>query len=303
MPWMGSKANIAAIVALNVADLQDGIVYFASTEKAWLVLEKTNTTATANDKSCFTAIGGGRWFLSRDSKVVATTIPTGAAAIGTRWVYQENGAVNSYDSVISYIYNGTTWIELDARVRISTGTPASLSKTPNSNRESWLNTTTGVVSNALNGSWVIPSSPAPTPTPTPTPTPAPTPAPGTIGINQTVNGYLDYVLDGDEEVVQNWMDFGLTGTITNQSITITLSSTAFEPYIRMYATHGLFTAGGAALPNSASDEDQVGIVQFTFTPLTVNIGDVFRIEVTSYNNDNNPSDKDTGNFVLSTVSP
>ncbi len=33
MPWMGSKANIAAIVALNVADLQDGIVYFASTEK------------------------------------------------------------------------------------------------------------------------------------------------------------------------------------------------------------------------------------------------------------------------------
>jgi len=282
-------------VALNVADLQDGIVYFASTEKAWLVLEKTNTTATANDKSCFTAIGGGRWFLSRDSKVVATTIPTGAAAIGTQWVYQENGAVNSYDSVISYIYNGTTWIELDARVRISTGTPASLSKTPNSNRESWLNTTTGVVSNALNGSWVIPSSP--------TPTPAPTPAPGTIGINQTVNGYLDYVLDGDEEVVKNWMDFGLTGTITNQSITITLSSTAFEPYIRMYATHGIYNGDGSGSAGVASDEDQDGIVQFTFTPLTVNIGDVFRIEVTSYNNDNNSSNTDTGNFVLSTVSP
>jgi len=297
MPWMGSKANIAAITALSVTDLEDGIVYFASTEKAWLVLEKTNTTATANDKSCFTAIGGGRWFLSRDSKVVATTIPTGAAAIGTRWVYQENGAVNSYDSVISYIYNGTTWIELDARVRISTGTPASLSKTPNSNRESWLNTTTGVVSNALNGSWVIPSSPTPTPAPTPAPTPE------TIGINQTVNGFLDYEVDEFGDVIKNWIEYIITGFVVNQPITITLDTTAseaFEPYLIVKEGPNQF---GFA---SDADGDPIygnadGIAELTITPGLANL--VYTIIVTSYNNNDNSSNTETGDFVLSTVSP
>ena len=154
MAWMGSKVNIAAITALNVTDYQDGILFFALAEKVWLVLEKTNTTAIANGRSCFTATGGGRWFLPRDSEVVANTTPTGGAATGTRWRYQENNAANSYDSVISYIYNGTTWVEIDTRMRLHTGTPASLSKTPNSNRESWKDTSTGIVYTAFNGGWV-----------------------------------------------------------------------------------------------------------------------------------------------------
>jgi hypothetical protein len=151
---MGSKANIAAIVALSVTDLEDGIVFYASAEKVWLALAKTDTTSTANSKSCFTATGGGRWFISRDSTVVATTTPTGAAAIGTRWIYQENGAVNTYDSVLSYVYNGTAWVETDTRMRLHTGTPASLSKTPNSNRETWKDTSTGTVYTAFNGGWI-----------------------------------------------------------------------------------------------------------------------------------------------------
>jgi hypothetical protein len=154
MAWMGSKTNIAAITALNVSTLQDGILFFALAEKVWLTLVKTDTTSTANGKSCFTATGGGRWFISRDSEVVASTLPTGGAATGTRWLYQENGAVNSYDSVISYIYNGTAWVELDARMRLHTGTPASLTKTPNSNRETWKNTSTGIIYTAFNGGWV-----------------------------------------------------------------------------------------------------------------------------------------------------
>jgi hypothetical protein len=154
MPWMGSKANIAAIVALDVTTLQDGITFWAIAEKTWLALVKTDTTSTANSKSCYTATGGGRWFISRDSTVVATTTPTGAAAIGTRWIYQENGAVNTYDSVLSYVYNGTAWVEVDARMRLHTNTPASLTKTPNSNRESWKDTSTGIVYNAFNGGWV-----------------------------------------------------------------------------------------------------------------------------------------------------
>ena len=154
MPWMGSRASIAAITALDVTDYQDGILFFALAEKTWLVLTKSDTTSTANSKSCFTATGGGRWFISRDSTVVATTTPTGAAAIGTRWIYQENGAVNTYDSVISFVFNGTTWVEIDTRMRLHTGTPASLTKTPNSNRESWKDTSTGVVYHAFNNGWV-----------------------------------------------------------------------------------------------------------------------------------------------------
>ena len=151
---MGSRASIAAITALDVTDYQDGILFFALAEKTWLALVKTDTTSTANSKSCFTATGGGRWFISRDSTVVATTTPTGAAATGTRWVYQENGAINDYDSVLSYVYNGTTWVEIDARMRLHTSTPDTLTKTPNSNREIWKDTSTGMVYHAFNGGWV-----------------------------------------------------------------------------------------------------------------------------------------------------
>jgi hypothetical protein len=151
---MGSKANIAAIVALSVTDLEDGIVFYASAEKVWLALAKTDTTSTANSKSCFTATGGGRWFLSRDSTVIADTLPTGAAATGTKWVYQEDGAVKSYDSVISYQYNGSAWVEMGTRVRLHAGDPTSVSKLPNSDRETWRNTTTGVSYHAFNGGWV-----------------------------------------------------------------------------------------------------------------------------------------------------
>jgi len=154
MVWMGSKANIAAIMALSVADLEDGIAFWALAEKQWLGLDKTDTTSTANSRSCFTATGGGRWFLSRDSVVIANTTPTGAAATGTRWIYQENNAVNNYDSVLTYVYNGTAWVELDARMRVHTDTPASLSKTPNSDREMWLDTTTGILYHAFSGGWV-----------------------------------------------------------------------------------------------------------------------------------------------------
>lgn len=155
MAWMGSKANIAAIVALNVTDLQDGIVFWAIAEKKWLSLDKSNTTATTNDKSCWAATGGGRWFLSCDSTVVSSTQPAGAAATGTKWIWQENSAVNSYDSVITYVYNGTAWVEIDTRMRVHAGTPASLSKTPNSDRESWKDTTDGTVYTAFSGGWIV----------------------------------------------------------------------------------------------------------------------------------------------------
>lgn len=154
MAWMGSRTNIAAIVALDVTDFQDGILFYALAEKKWLVLEKTDTTSTVNNKSCWLATGGGRWFISSDSTVVATTTPTGVAATGTKWVYQENGAVNTYDSVISYYFNGTVWVEQDTRMRLHTSTPDTLTKTPNSDREIWKDTSTGMVYHAFSGGWV-----------------------------------------------------------------------------------------------------------------------------------------------------
>ncbi|HEY9863577.1 MAG TPA: hypothetical protein V6D21_05295 [Candidatus Obscuribacterales bacterium] len=150
---MAVQANIAAIVALDVTNLEDGIIFWALTEKCWLGLEKAST-ATVNSKSCWTATGGGRWFLSRDSEVVANTTPTGGAATGTRWLYQENNAVNTYDSVISYFYNGTAWVETDTRMRLHTSTPDTLTKTPNSDREIWKDTSTGMVYHAFSGGWV-----------------------------------------------------------------------------------------------------------------------------------------------------
>ena len=154
MVWMGSKASVAVIVALDVTSLQDGIVFWAIAEKKWIALDKSNTTATANSVTCWTATGGGRWFLSCDATIVSSSLPTGAAATGTKWIYQENNAVNSYDSVITYVYNGTAWVEIDTRIRIYAGTPDTLTKTPNSDREQWIDTTTGTVYTAFNGGWV-----------------------------------------------------------------------------------------------------------------------------------------------------
>lgn len=152
--WMGALTNIAAITALNAANYEDGIVFWAIAEKKWISLDKTST-ATTNSVTCWTATGGGRWLLSSDAIAISTAQPTGGAAVGTRWIWQEDGAVNDYDSVITYIYNGTTWIEIDTRMRLHTDTPDSLSKTPNSEREQWNDTSTGTLYHAFNGGWVV----------------------------------------------------------------------------------------------------------------------------------------------------
>lgn len=150
---MGSKANIAAIVALDTTNLEDGIAYWAIAEQQWIGLDKAST-ATANNQSCWTATGGGRWLLSSSGTVIASTMPTGGAATGTRWIYQENDAANTYDSVITYYYNGATWVELDSRMRLHADTPDSISATPNSDSENWKDTSTGVIYTAFSGGWI-----------------------------------------------------------------------------------------------------------------------------------------------------
>ena len=57
---MATQTNIAAIVAMDVTGLEDGIIFWAQSESCWLGLNKVST-ATANSKSCWTAVGTGRW--------------------------------------------------------------------------------------------------------------------------------------------------------------------------------------------------------------------------------------------------
>lgn len=153
MAWTGSRASIAAIVALDTTDYPDGIAFWAAAEMKWLGLNKTSAD-TVNSKTCWTATGSGRWFIDSTATVIANTTPVGGAATGTRWIYQENNAVNTYDSVISYVYNGSAWVETDTRMRLHTSTPDTLTKTPNSDREIWKDTSTGMVYHAFSGGWV-----------------------------------------------------------------------------------------------------------------------------------------------------
>ncbi|MFM6196388.1 MAG: hypothetical protein ACKPEN_17830 [Planktothrix sp.] len=62
MAWMGARSNVAAITALNVTDLQDNIVFAATSELKFLLLQKTST-ATADNSTVWAATPSGRWHL------------------------------------------------------------------------------------------------------------------------------------------------------------------------------------------------------------------------------------------------
>lgn len=62
MAWMGARSNVAAITALDVTDLQDNIVFAATSELKFLLLQKTST-ATADNSTVWAATPSGRWHL------------------------------------------------------------------------------------------------------------------------------------------------------------------------------------------------------------------------------------------------
>lgn len=59
---MGARSNVAAITALDVTDLQDNIVFAATSELKFLLLQKTST-ATADNSTVWAATPSGRWHL------------------------------------------------------------------------------------------------------------------------------------------------------------------------------------------------------------------------------------------------
>lgn len=73
MAWMGSRSNVAAITALDVSDLQDNIVFAATSELKFLMLQKTST-ATVDNATVWNATPSGRWHLVGGSGAATSSI-------------------------------------------------------------------------------------------------------------------------------------------------------------------------------------------------------------------------------------
>lgn len=154
MTHMASASSISEILSYESTGLQDAISYWLIYEKRWINLDKKSDIET-NDVCCWEALGGGRWLYPADSIVFSENQPTGGGAKGIRWVWQENNAIDEHDSVITYIYTGSSWKEQYPRIRVGQGSPDDMNKTPNSDREEWIDATTGIIYHAHNGGWVL----------------------------------------------------------------------------------------------------------------------------------------------------
>lgn len=157
--------NFYNVYGFNVDNYQDGITFWCINEKRWVGLDRYyqfNQMSEGtypnglNSIQSYNVDDYGWWFASADSIVISDSIPDGYAvgAIGSQWIYQENYLMNDYDSMITYTFNGERWVELHARMLIHNDTPSSVYKTPNSPREKFLDTSTGILYNAFNNGWV-----------------------------------------------------------------------------------------------------------------------------------------------------
>lgn len=172
MVWMGSKANIAAITALDTTNFQNGIVFFSLAEKKALMLNKTSSE-TVNNETIWAATPSGRWGLvlsaSGGSLVTVSSVePTTIAVAGSVYIWKENttgtypaDADGRYpNSVITYVSDGAAWVVTAARTIAYGNTPGNIGKLPKNIYERWLDTSTDIEYKAsLNGStalsWVI----------------------------------------------------------------------------------------------------------------------------------------------------
>lgn len=169
MTHITNVPNLYSLYSLNPNEYPNGITFWLVNDKKWAGLDTYHQIIEGMNglNSQWTGyyppewvdsdtMGG--WFLSSDSIVFSDSQPYGDAAIGSQWVWTENMAVNEYDSVITYTYtnDGTTaaWKEYSARMRVHDDTPSSVYCSPNSPREKWLDTSTGILYISFNGGWV-----------------------------------------------------------------------------------------------------------------------------------------------------
>lgn len=153
--WMGSRANVAAISALDTTNLPNNIVFAAASELKFLLLQKTSTE-TVDNSTVWAATPSGRWRLvggSGTETIVSSTAPSTVLASGTTYVWQEdttgvyppdlNGS--RPNSLITYVSNGTIWSVSSVNAIMYGGTPSSVGKPPRSIQEIWVDTSTSPV--------------------------------------------------------------------------------------------------------------------------------------------------------------
>lgn len=174
MTHVTNVLNLYSLYYINPYFYDDSTLFWLSTEKKWAFLDKWYTVIeslnginsqwtgyyppnwTDNDTR-------GGWFYDADSITFSENPPYGDAVENSQWVWLENNAQEEYDSVITYIFKKTmidwnsyslSWVELNARTRIHNDTPGEVYRYPNSPREKWLDTSTGIIYNSFNGGWV-----------------------------------------------------------------------------------------------------------------------------------------------------
>lgn len=166
--------DLYSLYGLNPDNQADGITYWLVNDKKWAALDKyypiieglnglnSQWTGYFPPEWTISDTTGG-WFLSSDSIVFSDSTPYGDAAEGSQWVWTENNAINDYDSVITYTCKkimidwneySILWQETEARMRVHNDTPSSVYCYPNSPREKWLDTSTGILYIAFNGGWI-----------------------------------------------------------------------------------------------------------------------------------------------------
>ena len=160
MVWMGAMANVATITAYDTTSFQDNIVFAAVAELKFLMLKKTST-ATIDGEEVWAASPSGRWHLTGGTigtgggglATVSGVAPTTIAPTGTIYIWKEDTSLvysadvegRFPDSTITYVSNGTVWVEISANIIIYSGDPTFVGKEPNSVQESWLDTSTGTL--------------------------------------------------------------------------------------------------------------------------------------------------------------
>lgn len=124
---------------------------------------RKTSAAVVDNVTIFLANGPGRWVVYDPREffnpVIKSNItPSTVLPLGTTYIWTENGAEDSFDSVISYVSDGVSWIETNSRIRFAAFPPDDLSKLPNSESEQWKDTATGLLYIAFNGGWVLDAS-------------------------------------------------------------------------------------------------------------------------------------------------
>lgn len=100
----------------------------------------------------------GRMVVESASTIISSIQPTGVPPItGITYLWQENNAINTYDSVVTYTANTTEWVVISNRTKTGLTSPDLIVPpvVPTFDGDMFVNTVGSVVYIGLNGGWTI----------------------------------------------------------------------------------------------------------------------------------------------------